>query len=186
VDSSLLGDLELDESLSTFTPARLDEHSTYVGLGCPCGGEGFHLSGWPRVATGQGGFFWRTVSRVWREARVPMQDGEPVESPFWLPVFARCDRCSRERKLLGGDDIVGQIAISFAEEPRESYRCRVCRRGSVDLVVGRAADPEQDSRADFEVFARCRSCTRQARVAWSEGGRRTEQEVRLDHLYGRR
>jgi len=159
---------------------------TYVGLGCPCGSERFHVSGWPRVASGRGSFFWRTVSRVWRAARLPMQDGEPVESPFWLPVFARCDRCGEESVLLDWADGVGLMFAGRRDEPRESYRCRVCRRGSVELVVGDAADPDRASRVDFEVIARCASCRRQARIAWSEGGRPSDQEVRLDLLYGRR
>lgn len=186
MDPNLLDDLDLDPALSTFVPAHRDENSTYVGIACPCGGGGFHLSGWPRVATGSGGLFWRTVSRVWREARLPMKDGELLESPFWLPVFARCDRCSREGKLLAAGSVVGQMPETRTDEPRESYRCRVCRRGSVDLVIGRLADPEKTALADFEVIARCRSCKREARIAWSEGGRPSAQEVRLDHLYGRR
>lgn len=186
MDPSLVGDLRVDPSLATFAPERRDREMTYVGLGCPCGSPHFHLSGWPRIATGRGGFFWRTVSRVWREARLPMQNGEPVESPFWLPVFARCDRCAREVALLDGAAVLGQLGAARRDEPRESYRCRVCRRGTVELVLGCAADPADAARADFEVVARCRSCERQARVAWSEGGRPSEQELRLDHLYGRR
>ena len=186
MDPSLLGNLEPDPSLPHFSPENWSEGMAYVGLRCSCGNASFHLSGWPRVVTGPGGFFWRTVSRVFREARLPMQDGEMAESPFWLPVFARCDRCSREGVLLDGEFVVGKMPGSRTQEPRESYRCRVCRRGSVELVLGEAADPDRVLRADFEVVARCCSCKRQARIAWSEGGRPSAQEVRLDHLYGRR
>ena len=70
-------------------------------------------------------------------------------------------------------------------EPRESYRCRVCRRGSVEVVVGEARDARSEIRADHDIVARCFSCHRQARIAWSEG-RPSAQEVRLDMLYGRR
>jgi len=186
MDPSPLGHLTTDPTLSSFSPERRDEEMTHVGLGCPCGSDRFHLSGWPRIATGRGGFFWRTVSRVWREARLPLQEGEPAESPFWLPVFARCDRCTLESVLLDGVGGGGQMSAARRDEPRESYRCRVCRRGTVGLVVGHAADPVQVMRVDFEVIARCSSCQRQARVAWSEGGRPSDQEVRLDLLYGRR
>lgn len=186
VDPCSLGEFNTDPSSTTFSPDRRDAQMTYVGLACRCDSVRFHLSGWPRVASGRGGFFWRTVTRVWREARLPMLDGEPAESPFWLPVFARCDRCSREAVLLDGAGVVGQMSDARRDEPRESYRCRVCRRGSVELAVGYAAHPEYRSRVDFEVVTRCRGCHRQARVAWSEGGRPSDQEVRLDRLYGRR
>ncbi len=186
MDPTLLGDLVRDTTLSTFAPERRDAEMSYVGLACPCGIDHFHLSGWPRVVTGNGGFFWRTLSRVWREARLPMQGGEPVESPFWLPIFARCDGCFSEVRLLDSALGAGQMDAARRGEPRESYRCRVCRRGSQELVVGIVADSRCASRADFEVVVRCRTCERQVRVAWSEGGRPSEQEVRLDLLYGRR
>jgi hypothetical protein len=58
----------------------------------------------------------------------------------------------------------------------------------MEIVVGVSAE---DSRTEFttagvsvEVVSRCDRCHRQARVAWSDG-RRSEQEIRLDLLYGR-
>jgi len=186
VESALFGHLKIDPSLPAFAPERRDAAMEYIGLACPCGGSAFHLSGWPRVASGGGSFFWRSVARVWREARLPMQDGEPAESPFFLPLFARCDGCLLESVLLDGPLVVGQWPLEQRSEPRESLRCRACRRGSVEIVVGQAADPAYASRVDFEVVVRCVSCLRQARVAWSDGGRPSEQEIRLDQLYGRR
>ena len=41
------------------------------------------------------------------------------------------------------------------------------------------------SRIGVELVIRCASCHRQARIAWSDA-RPSEQEVRLDLLYGRR
>lgn len=186
MEPTLLGHLKIAPAVAAFAPERRDAAMEYVGLECPCGSTLFHLSGWPRVASGGGSFFWRSVARVWREARLPMQDGEPAESPFFLPLFARCDRCLLESVLLDGPLVVGRWPAAQRAEPRESYRCRACRRGSVELVVGQAADPIRASRADFEVVARCAACRRQARVAWSEGGRPSAQEIRLDQLYGRR
>lgn len=186
MDPSLIGDLTVHSTQPGFEPERRDRAMDYVGLECACGGRCFHLSGWPRVASGPGSYFWRSVTRVFREARLAIQDGEPVESPFWLPVFACCDACGRESTLLDAAVVVGRMPPARRSEPRESYRCRVCRRGAVSIAVGQAADAEHAARADFEVLARCERCFRQARVSWSEGGRPTDQEIRLDLLYGRR
>jgi uncharacterized protein with PIN domain len=114
-----------------------------------------------------------------------MEDGEPVESPFWLPLSVSCDRCGSEQALLDGPSVLGRMPEGRRGEPRESYRCRACRRGSVELVVGEAGGSERGSVSFFEVVTRCARCRREARVAWSDG-RPTEQEVRLDQLYGRR
>jgi hypothetical protein len=164
---------------------RRNSEMSYYGLGCRCGGAQFLLAGWPRSVTGEGGFFWRTVARVWREARAPMQDGEPVESPFWLPVGLICEACGREAMFLDGGDVAGRMPVDQRNAPRESYRCRVCRGGSVEIVVGEARDACTEARADHEIIAHCCACHRQARIAWSEG-RPSAQEVRLDVLYGRR
>ena len=114
-----------------------------------------------------------------------MQAGEPVESPFWLPVFVRCEACGVEETLLDGEPVVVRMPEARRKEPREAYRCRVCRRGLVELAVGEASDPHSPKRADYEIVAHCSSCHRQGRIAWSRG-LPSEQEVRLDVLYGRR
>ena len=183
--SRLFGNLEVDSDLAVFEPEKRDAGASYSALRCPCGGDVFGLSGWPRVATGRGGFFWRSVTRVWREARLPMTEGEPLESPFWLPVFARCRRCGREEPVLDGEAMDGRRSREEQIEPRESYRCRICRRGSVALVVGIQSDAQDASRAAIELIACCNRCHRQARIAWSDT-RPSDQEVRLDLLYGRR
>ena len=157
----------------------------YYALTCRCGHGVFRVSGWPRITTGRGNLFWRSVTRVFRETRQPMENGEPLESPFFLPIFARCDQCGRDARLLDGEVVVGRLGPEGQREPRESFRCRVCRRGRMELAVGEASDAVDPGRADFELVARCHACARESRVAWSEG-RPSEQEVRLDLLYGRR
>ncbi|MFK7895574.1 MAG: hypothetical protein AB8G23_07040 [Myxococcota bacterium] len=189
MNPDLVGQLHIDVSKDAFSPEKPDASLAYVGLRCPCGQSLFHLSGWPRVATGRGGYFWRSVSRVWREARVVMKDGEPVESPFWLPLAARCEHCGTESIFLNHESVVGRLPAAAQSDPRESYRCRLCRRGVVSLVVGCAEDegPGRGSPAGVavEVVTRCDRCHRQDRIAWSDG-RPSGQQVRLDLLYGRR
>lgn len=185
MEPTLAGQLAQDPSLSRFVPDEARPEMSYVGLRCRCDGTRFRVIGWPRVATAGGSFFWRSLARVWREARATTEEGEPSESPFWLPLFVRCEGCGLESTLLDGDAVAGALPVERRGEPRESYRCRVCRRGVVELVVGEAHDARRPERADYEVLVCCSRCTRQARVAWSEG-RPSAREVRLDLLYGRR
>jgi hypothetical protein len=180
-----------------FSPDRREVGMEYSSLRCRCGECVFLISGWPRAISGNGGFFWRTLTRVWREARIPMLDGEPVESPFWLPLFTRCRRCDQEQVLFDGTSTSGHMAPARRQEPKESYRCRVCRRSGVELVVGvslgkrvedepvASCDGVPDGRRAFEIVTRCHRCRRQARVAFFDG-RPSNQEIRLDLLYGRR
>lgn len=156
----------------------------YASLVCRCGHDSFRLSGWPRIATAGGSFFWRSVTRVWREARLAMENGEPVESPFWLPIFVRCDRCEREVPIFDGAHLEGRLGDAGQKEPRESFRCRICRRGRLQVVVGVAAEDEEAERVDIDVFVKCRACERPFHIAWSRG-RPSAQERRLDLLYGR-
>jgi hypothetical protein len=187
VDARLLDDWVTDPALAVFEPERRDPEMTYVALCCGCGGHIFRLAGWPRLATGRGGFFWRTIARVWREARMPMEAGEPLESPFLLPLDVQCDRCDRRATVFDAPGVAGWLAPAERRQPRESYRCRACRRGRVELVAGLAVDvSEGPARAcAFELVARCHACHRQARVAWADA-RPNPQQVRLDLLYGRR
>ncbi len=177
--------MDFDPRLPFFVPARRDDEMEYRALRCTCGCEVFYVSGWPRVISGRGGFFWRTLARVWREMRLPMRNGEPLDAPFWLPVFARCRACDREEVLLDRENVVGRMAPEKRDEPKESYRCRVCRRSSVELVVGVVGDDDANSGVAVECVVRCHRCHRQARVAWSDG-RPSDQDIRLDLLYGRR
>ena len=87
--------------------------------------------------------------------------------------------------LLDGADVAGRIPEAMRGEPIESVRCRLCRRGSVELVLGVARDAMSRDRVAVELRARCGACRRQSKVAWSDA-RPTDQEVRLDLLYGRR
>jgi hypothetical protein len=188
VDSLLLAAFETHDPALRFALERPDPDMTYYGLGCPCGGQVFRVSGWPRIHSGRGGFFWRSVTRVWREARLQTHAGQPLISPFWIPLGTRCDRCGRAETLFAGEHVGGRRDAQACTEPKESVRCRICRRSQMEIVVGVSGE---DSRIEsttagvsVEVVSRCDRCHRQARVAWSDG-RRSEQEIRLDLLYGR-
>ncbi|MBW2423006.1 MAG: hypothetical protein JRG86_02090 [Deltaproteobacteria bacterium] len=166
----------------------------YAALLCPCGSGLFRLTGRARLAfEGRGGFFWRTLRRIWAEARQPMESGEPVESPFLLPLELQCDRCGRRALLFDELEIGGAMPSPGSTTPREAYRCRSCRRGRVALVVGVTTGSEEDFDVEVErgevqaveLFARCHACRRQARVAWADA-RPSDQQARLDLLYGRR
>ena len=122
---------------------------------------------------------------VVRDLSLRVEEGELLEAPFWLPLRVCCERCDGEAVLLDGDAVVDRLSEEGRKEPLESYRCRVCRRGRVGLLVGAAVDAKTPARADFVVVARCRACARESRVAWSRG-RPSEQEIELDVLYGRR
>jgi hypothetical protein len=189
VERELLGNFETEPSLSVFAPERPDREMDYFALRCPCGVEVFRLTGWPRIISGRGGFFWRSMTRVWREARLPILDAELIASPFWLPISTCCHGCGREEKLFDGERVVGRMAPGERAEPKESVRCRICRRTPVELVVGVTRDVALGERAGsssaVEVVLHCHSCHRQARIAWSNS-RRSKQEIQLDLLYGRR
>jgi hypothetical protein len=180
----LLEDWVADPALPVFTPERCDAAMSYFALRCACDGVVFRLAGWPRLAAGRGGYFWRTIARIWREARQPMQAGEPVESPFLLPLVLQCDRCDRSAMLFDAPGVDRSLAEADRSLPRESHRCGVCRRGLFDLVAGVTLDADEAASA-LEIFARCHACHRQARVAWADC-RPSAQQVRLDLLYGRR
>ena len=189
VDRELFENLQTDLSLPVFTPEWPRREMIYCALGCPCGTGVFRLTGWPRIVSGRGGFFWRSLARVWREARIPMRDGELVASPFWLPVAARCHGCDREETIFDSEGVLERIPPGERGEPKESVRCRVCRRGLLELVAGVARgvaeNERQGSPCAVELVSRCHSCHRQARIAWSDNGH-SEQETKLDLLYGRR
>lgn len=185
MDPRLFSPLVTHDAPPPATLGRGDESLAWTGLSCECGSLAFRLTGWPRITTGRGGLFWRSVARVFREARQPMEEGELLESPFWLPLRARCERCEREALLLDQEVVADRLPEAGRSEPLESYRCRVCRRGRMGLRVGSAIDAMSPERGDFVVVARCRACARESRVAWSRG-RPSEQEIKLDALYGRR
>ncbi len=189
MEPALFENFEADESLPVFTPERPDLEMVYFALRCPCGAERFRLAGWPCAVSGPGGFFWRSVARVWREVLLSVGEEDGLSSPFWLPLSTCCDGCGRDEKLFDEDHVAGRLAANERARPRESIRCRICRRGLFELVVGVARDSAQNERVDFpsevEVLLRCHTCHRQARVARSES-QGSEQEIQLDLLYGRR
>ena len=185
MDPALLDRLESHEAQPAPAFARGDDGLAWSRLGCACGADVFRITGWPRITTGRGGLFWRSLTRVFRETRQPMEEGELLESPFWLPLKARCEACEREATILDEARVGDRLPASGRHEPLESYRCRVCRRGRMQLLLGCASDTLSPDRADYVVVARCRACERESRVAWSKG-RPSDQEVKLDLLYGRR
>lgn len=168
-----------------------DEDWEHVRLACRCGGDGFRIVGWPRAASAVGGVFRRSFTRVFREVRAAMQPPESAESPFRLPLFVACDRCGDERALLDRESVPGRIANEHRHLPRESLRCRVCRRGrfAVDVsLAGLATSAGGRGSAEgaaVEVRAHCRACHHTTRIAWADE-RPSEQALRLDLLYGRR
>jgi hypothetical protein len=168
----------------------------YWALRCPCGATEFRVSGRPQVTSGSGSYFWRTLTRVWREARQATRDGEPVDSPFSLPLALECAACGRKEEIFSTAQWEAVRPRVIESQPREAYRCRACRRAVVELVIGIVGfDAPIDEPSDHakpmasdgavEVVARCQACKREARIAWSDR-RPSHQEVQLDVLYGRR
>lgn len=179
-------DWSCDSRPAGFEPERRDPDLAYTELRCRCGGALFRLAGRPRVAEGRGPFFLRTLGRIWREARIATKDGEPVESPFRVPVVAFCEGCGSEAALLRIESRHESANRSIESEPRESIRCRVCRRGRFELALGQPKSASPTAPVLFaELVAHCHACRRQARIAWIDE-RPSEQALRLDALYGRR
>jgi hypothetical protein len=156
----------------------------HVRLACDCGGAAFRIVGWPRSGAGPGSVLWQTFSRAFREARAALRSDASSASMFELPIGAACERCGRERMLLDDGRVPGRIATDRRERPRESYRCRVCRRGVVSLRVAYCAGPPPRGGAAVEVHVHCVACHRTARIAGADS-RASEQQQRLDLLYGR-
>jgi len=188
VERKIFGELKTDATLPTFVPEVREPAMRYVALQCECGGFGFRLSGWLTVASGRGGFFWRSFARVWREARQSMSGGTPTDSPLRMPIFLRCDTCQREDSIFDDEALIERLPMNGRGDPRESLRCRVCGRGRFELVVGVvgvAGDESGHSLRSVEVISRCHRCHREERLAWSRSGL-SDQDIRLDLLYGRR
>ena len=204
----LLGDWIADSARLPFAPEHPGSAMHYAGLGCACGAGVFRLHGWPHSLVGRGGYFWRSLVRVWREARLPMTGEEPGRSPFLLPIFVDCEHCDRSAPLFDEPGLSERIDSEARSLPHESYRCRACRRGRVSLVIGwtelpdelrgrgESDDPEGTGSGTglqtvamagraFELVAGCRACQRQVRIVVGDARARL-QEARLDLLYGRR
>lgn len=153
-------------------------------LACECGGPSFRIVGWPRSAGGRGGVVWQTFSRAFREARAAFAPNAALEPLFGLPLSATCERCGREGLLLDHERVPGRIPAERRALPRESYRCRVCRRGAVAITVAFSDGQPPRGGAAVEVHVHCIACHRSARIAGSDS-RASEQEQQLDLLYGR-
>lgn len=168
-----------------FVPVDGIEGVDYRPLHCACGGRVFRVSGSPRVAAGSGGFFWRSVTRVWREARELAGEGEPHASAFPLPIETECDACGRRALLPEEGASRSGAPPAGSGRPREAYRCRDCRRGRVELATGLAPVAPDGASQVVDVVARCVRCRREAHLAASDECP-TDQQRRLDLLYGRR
>ena len=179
------GALETDDTLSVFVPDDRNASMQYTGLRCICGGKKFRLSGWLTISSFGEGFFWRSLARVWREVRHSMSGGEGGESHFRLPILTHCGLCDSAAAVLDSPTLVARLADQDRQEPQESLRCRVCGRGHFELVVGVEGSEPNRSMRSVEVIARCHRCHRQERIAWSMG-EHSDQEIKLDLLYGRR
>jgi hypothetical protein len=162
----------------------------YQTLSCRCGGQEFGVAGVPRYAVGSGGHFVRTLRRAWQEARRSDREEDALGWPFEWPLRLRCESCGGEadfdlpsrRPVRPGKGEQGGQGARVA--PRENYRCRACRRGTMTLCVGIQADPPTDRKA-VVVVAGCCACSREA-ILSGRDDRPSEQEIKLDHLYGRR
>ena len=155
--SRLFDNWNCDSSLPDFSPLRRDSEMRYWAIHCPCGSNSFRVAGWPSISSGAGTLFWRTLARIWREARQTTRDGEPVDSPFALSLLLQCDECDRKEELFAGVDWEALEMPNDPTRPREGYRCRACRRAPVEVVVGVArrgaaspVDAERGSEASFE------------------------------------
>jgi len=181
----LPGSFELDPELSRFSPERPTLGVDYVGIACRCGGAVFRVTGWPTVVSGRGGFFWRSFTRVWREARQTAVDGTRIDAHFALPMKIECRDCGRDEMLFDDDRVPIRMQTADRSAPREAYRCRDCGRGLFELVAGVTPKEVSHGADAVEVVVRCRRCRRQVRIA-SCARPDAERRARLDLLYGRR
>lgn len=156
----------------------------HVGLACECGRPAFRIVGWPRGGMGPGGILRQTFFRAFREARAALRSGSADEPMFELPLSAACESCGVATVLLDDPRVPGRLPADRRVLPRESYRCRVCRRGVVSIRVACCDGGPPRGGAAVEVHVDCLACRRTARVAAADS-RASEQQQRLDLLYGR-
>lgn len=160
-----------------------------VGLACECGRSAFRIVGWPcggmgPGGMGRGGVLWQTFSRAFRETRAVLRNAAADQPMFELPLSATCEACGREIVLLDDPRVPGRMPIEHRRLPRESYRCRVCRRGAVSIGIAFCEGAPPRGGAAVEVHVDCLACRRTARIA-AVDSRASEQQQRLDRLYGR-
>jgi hypothetical protein len=184
VDPELVGDFRIEATAAPFDSKR-GTGWEQARLACHCGGRSFRVVGWPRSAGGKGGPIWQTFSRAFREARAALRLTDAQEPLFSLPLFATCERCGREILLLDDERVPARVPAQLRHLPRESYRCRVCRRGAVGVAVAYSEGPPPRGGASVEVHVHCNACHCTSLIAGSDS-RAGEQEQRLDLLYGRR
>ena len=157
---------------------------THVRVVCECGSGAFRVVGWPRSGAAAGGVFWQTFSRAFREARAAFAPDAESRPLFALPIEATCETCGRERLLLDDARIPDRLSAGARRLPRESFRCRVCRRGAVSLRIASIAGPPPRGGVAVELHVHCLACHRGAPIAAADS-RASEQQQRLDRLYGR-
>lgn len=183
MNRELVTGFRIEESAAPSDPERRSGWEQ-VGLACECGGSAFRVVGWPRGAAGSGGVLWQTFSRAFRETRAVLQSAVADRPMFELPLSAVCEACGREVSLLDDPCISDRMPADRRDLPRESFRCRVCRRGTVSIRVGCCDGAPPRGGAAFEVRVDCLACRRTALIAAADS-RASEQQQRLDRLYGR-
>lgn len=183
MDREIVGELRIEASPPPpdFEGGAGWEH---VRLACDCGGTAFRVVGWPRGGAGSGSVLWQTFSRAFREARAAFRPDASSAPMFELPIGAICESCGRERLLLDDGRVPGLLCAERRKLPRESYRCRVCRRGAVSLRIAWLDGSPPRGGVAVEVHVHCLACHRTARIAAADS-RASEQQQRLDLLYGR-
>jgi hypothetical protein len=185
----LLDDLETRPGAERFAPAPFE---IAHGLVCACGSDRFRVLGVPAaMQTGGGGYVLRSILRVWRELRGAAPDEESLAGRLSPPLVLDCTRCGAQLRLPANGDAPAPAA------PLEALRCRPCRRSTFGVAALFAhRDAELDapldtaSRGDaqecydaWRLAVRCPSCG----SVGEPFGRvlRSEQERRIDRLYGR-
>ncbi len=183
MDPAFVGDCRLEPAAPPpgFAGGAGWEHVRVV---CDCGGAAFRVIGWPRGEGASGGVLWQTFSRAFREARAAFDPDTASTPMFALPIGAACEACGHERLLLDDARVPGRIAAPERGRPRESYRCRVCRRSAVSIRIASVLGQPPRGGAAVEVHVHCLACHRSARIAGADS-RASEQQQRLDRLYGR-
>ena len=185
----LLDGLGTTPATGAFDPAP---YEVAHGVVCTCGADRFRVLGVPvAMQTGGGGYVLRSILRVWRELRGVAQGEDGAAGRLSPPLVLDCTRCGARLRL----PFEGDAPVVSA--PLEALRCRPCRRSTFEVAALFAhRDTDLDAPLDLATQAdvqecydawrlavRCRSCG----TVGEPFGRvlRSEQERRIDRLYGR-
>jgi hypothetical protein len=136
------------------------------------------------------GFVLRSVLRVWRELRASASGDAGLASRLSPPIVLACARCGAVAPLVSSE---GDAGRGGGAPPLEALRCRPCRR-STFAVAALCAYPDADLDAEarggeeeryesWRLVVRCLACGMRG-VPFAVA-RRSEQQRRIDRLYGR-